>query len=410
MPAFSRGEQANFYILTLSLISVQVTFSTIFMMLPLFFRSSGMSVTETGILIASGTIAGMISSFIFGKVSDHVGRKPVLLFAIFGYSSCFLLFYFFTGFWIFLATRFLEGFTGYVILPTSYTMVADMFPEKVRGKAMGLLEGLMTIGRIMGPLIVAYVVPLGAYSLYFLVSTAFVVPGGIINLLLLQETRPETAILHGSRLSLTLPHLHPSSFRLSLRRVGGPALMFYLANIVRAFGQQLRQPIFSLFLSEALGLGLTEISIFFSLRAVIIVIFSPFFGRLSDRYGRKPMIVGGTLCLAISDILYTTTRSFSEVLGFRSLNSLGTSMVQATGVALMADLLPASERGFGMGIYNSLTTETATLGAIFSGYLTENLGFNSLFYTSSVASTIGALMISALVPEPRKTRKTSEAA
>ena len=67
----------NYYILIAAVMSMWITVSTVYMVLPLYFQKYGISTSENGILIAIGTFAGVISSIIAGKYADSVGRKPV---------------------------------------------------------------------------------------------------------------------------------------------------------------------------------------------------------------------------------------------------------------------------------------------------------------------------------------------
>ena len=68
----------NYYLLILSAISLQVTVSTIYMVLPLYFEQFGVNKSGTGVLISIGTFAGIVSGIIAGKFSDNYGRKPFL--------------------------------------------------------------------------------------------------------------------------------------------------------------------------------------------------------------------------------------------------------------------------------------------------------------------------------------------
>ena len=119
--------------------SLHITSSTIYMVLPVFFANYGISKSDNGYLIAIGTFAGIISALIAGKLSDTVGRKPVLLVGTGVYALVFFLFAFLTkNYMTFFILRFVEGLSYYVIPVAVTTMAADIFPRSERGKAMGL--------------------------------------------------------------------------------------------------------------------------------------------------------------------------------------------------------------------------------------------------------------------------------
>jgi len=75
----TREMKRNYWVLIASMVSLQVTSSTIYMVMPVFFSNYGISMSDNGYLIAVGTFAGVVSAFLAGKYSDTHGRKPILL-------------------------------------------------------------------------------------------------------------------------------------------------------------------------------------------------------------------------------------------------------------------------------------------------------------------------------------------
>jgi len=148
------SQRRNYYILILAMISMQVTVSTIYMVLPIFFKNHGISVSSNGVLISVGTFAGIFSSIIAGKFSDTKGRKPVLLFGVTVYALVFFLFAFLTkDFNTFFILRFIEGFSYYMTPVAITAIAADIFPAKDRGKAMALYSMAGGVGQFFGPIV-----------------------------------------------------------------------------------------------------------------------------------------------------------------------------------------------------------------------------------------------------------------
>ncbi len=128
----------NFNITIASTIVMQITSSTIYMVLPLFFASVGLSNADNGLLISIGTFAGIISGLIAGVLSNKYGRKNILVLSGFIYSSTFFMLVFmghdFTSLMI---SRFIAGIGFYMMPVAVTTMAADIFPMRERGKADG---------------------------------------------------------------------------------------------------------------------------------------------------------------------------------------------------------------------------------------------------------------------------------
>ena len=100
----------NYYLMILSVSSMMITASTIYMVFPLFFAEHGISNTQSGVLISIGTLAGVVSGLLAGKFSDSYGRKWILVGGTGVYAIVFYLFAFMSkDFTTFFLLRFFEG-------------------------------------------------------------------------------------------------------------------------------------------------------------------------------------------------------------------------------------------------------------------------------------------------------------
>ena len=131
----TREMKRNYWVLIASMVSLQVTSSTIYMVMPVFFSNYGISMSDNGYLIAVGTFAGVVSAFLAGKYSDTHGRKPILLGGAVVYAIVFFLFAALSkDYTTFLILRFIEGFAYYVTPVAITAMAADIFPPARGGR------------------------------------------------------------------------------------------------------------------------------------------------------------------------------------------------------------------------------------------------------------------------------------
>lgn len=386
------------------MVSLWMTSSTIYMVLPIYFKGAGLSASDIGLLIALGTLPGSFSAFIAGWLSDKIGRKPILILGLFLYSSCFLLFYFFKGFWFFAVTRFIEGVSYYVIPPVATAIISDLFPPERRGQAMGLYQSAGSVGRVVGPLVAgALLASSTSFSSYFLFCSLSVFIGAVSATILVRETLPrETVHRPGRRVGLR-------GLRNSLSKMERPIVAFYTASFVQSLGRTGVSPLISVFLQERIvGIGWMEMSLLFSIPQVIPLVLSPIAGRLSDRIGRKMLLIGSIIGLSIVMILYVNCRTFNLALILRGAEAFFHSFTMTLSTAYIADLLTAlghqRRSGMGLGLHQFLTIETSTLGTIYGGYVVESFGFNTLFQIASILLVSGSLLLTR-VPEPRTLMK-----
>lgn len=128
----------------------------------------------------------------------------------------------------------------------------------------------------------------------------------------------------------------------------------------------------------------------------------PIFGKLSDMYGRKWFYVGGILVFLLGSVLSGLSADMAQLITFRGLQGIGAGIMMATAFAIIADLIPPSERGKWQGAFGAVFGISSVIGPTIGGFLTDNLNWRWVFY---VNMPVGAIAIAALVllfPNDRK--------
>jgi len=401
-------QRRNYYFAIISVISMQITASTIYMVFPLFFASVGLSKAESGLLISVGTLAGVISSIAAGVLSNKYGRKNILLLGTVFYTVVFFIFaYTPAHFGILMGLRFIEGIGFYIMPVMVTTMAADTFPPNQRGRAMAMYSVSSGVGNLIGPLVSPYLITGDSYFIYFVFSGAFVGVSALVMVLLVRETLSDSlkaklkAASAGRKISI-------SGFLRSVKGLGAVVAIFLGAVLLYRTGYTMIDPFFSLYLRDVLKINLSLTSYIFAVRALAMILFAPLAGIVTDRWGRKSAVLLG-MGLAVATLVgYTLAFDFVPMLLLKGLDGVTWAVLMTAMNTLMADLLSPEMRGFGMGLQSSISQQSSTIGSVFSGFLIDAYGFTLVFYLAAVAVGLSFLIVWVFIPEPR--RNTEKAA
>lgn len=382
--------------------------ATVWLILPLYFQSLKISVFEIGVLMSISGFAGIFSAPISGRLSDYVGRKPLILLALAGYSIPWILFRLTTYKPIFYVVRIIDGITLWMFLTVAYVYVADVFPSEKRGTGMGIFQSCAGIGMTLGPIVfVQFIYTAFGFEGYFVAcALLFLVAASLI--FFIRESNPNRKPIRSSTgafgfSSGMINEKVRSAF--SISDLKSPVTVVMIALAIYAIGQYTIQPLLPLYLASV-GLSVTEMSLLFSLGAIISSFCPIIFGRLSDRVGRDKVLIGAILISGTAFLSYIWVAAFVHAAVVRALTTLGFAVVTPVGLAFMSDLLPISKRGTAIGIYQSLLSVETSAGGVVGGAIALYVGYQAIFVIGFIAAIVSAVMV-ALEVRRIKTRTIS---
>ncbi|RMG78668.1 MAG: MFS transporter [Bacteroidetes bacterium] len=369
----SRLYTLQFWLLALSHVLFGASFSMIIPELPNYLTSLG-GAEYKGLIISLFTLTAAISRPFSGKLSDTVGRMPVMIFGTLVCVVCSLLYPVLTSVAGFLLLRFLHGFsTGFK--PTASTAyVADIVPAGRRGEAMGVMGIAMNTGASLAPPIGSWAAMTWSLDVMFYISSAF----ALISILILM------------RLKETLPQKQP--FKLSLLKINrheildpsaiAPAIV--VLAVYFNYGVLLTiVPDQCDYLGiENKGLFLTSLTAFSLLSRFVA-------GKTSDLFGRVPIIKISITMMALSLIWLGCADSAFDLLAASGLLGFSIGIAAPSVFAWGIDRAPEARRGRAMAtIYIALEVSIG-LGALFSGWMYANDTSRfavTLFWTAGITS------------------------
>lgn len=172
-------------------------------------------------------------------------------------------------------------------------------------------------------------------------------------------------------------------------------LFFTLIVVMMGFGMAI--PVLPFYV-DSFGASGSELGLLMSIYAVMQFIFAPVWGSLSDRYGRKPLILLGVLGNALSQLLFGLANSLLMLFVARALSGILSAATLPTAMAYISDSTSEDNRSGGMGIIGAAMGIGMVLGPGLGGMLaTDNLSLP--FFVAAGLSTLALVLIFVLLPE-----------
>jgi len=152
--------------------------------------------------------------------------------------------------------------------------------------------------------------------------------------------------------------------------------------------------------ARGVGLNDAQIALVMGAQLATTVLAKPLSGRLSDRLGRKPMIVAGLFLCAVTLPMIPASASFWILLPASALFGLGVAIVTPSTTALVADLVKAGRQGSAMGVFGTIWDSGEAAGPILAGFLIASLSYTPAFGLIAAFMAAMALLFLMMVKDP----------
>jgi MFS family permease len=130
-------------------------------------------------------------------------------------------------------------------------------------------------------------------------------------------------------------------------------------------------------------------------------LFLPYFGRLSDRKGRKRLIISGLLAYALVSVSFIFAANVEILVGIRFVQGIASAMMMPVIQAYVGDITPKGREGFTMGVFNMSIFFGLSIGPIIGGGIKDYIGLEASFLCMGVLSLLGFLLCLFLLPPVR---------
>lgn len=345
-----RGLAVLFAVVILDLIG----FGIVMPVLPFWAREFGADAIAFGLLQSSYAVAQFVCAPLWGRLSDRVGRRPVLLGTIAGTALAMLA----TGLapslaWLFAARTLAGGFAANISVASAY--IADVTPPAERTRFMGLLGASFGIGFVLGPAIGGLLAPYGHAVPMFFTAALAALNWGVAALRLAEPAR----------------HAASAGARRGLGPLRDPAVRaVVVANLVFSLAVTQLETFFAYLMIDRFG---WEASRFAWILVAMALVMGGIQGggmkALSARFAERRLVVGGVATLALGFAGVPLAPTVAMLLVALLFAAVGRAVAQPALLSLASQAARPEERGAVMGAFQSSASLARVVGPALGGVL-----------------------------------------
>ena len=343
-------------------------FSLILPLLPYYAQTFKASQTVTGLLIASYAVMQLVGAPILGRLSDRLGRRPILLISVLGTFIGFLLLGFANALWILFASRIIDGLTG-GNLSVAQAYISDVTNEKDRSKGLGMIGAAFGLGFIIGP------VTGGILSQWGYAVPAFVAAGiSLINLILIYAWLPESLTQEKrSQMTEKRPAITLKALMVAFRRPFTGSLLITRFFFGLAFA--IFQTIFSLYALAKFNLTARDTGYILTYVGILSVVVQGFLvSRLTSWFREDVLIVASVALMGVSLLGWALTPSVFWLYVVMTPTALAGGLLNTLLSSTLTKAVAPQEIGGILGLSTAVESSTRIIAPILGGILLQEIG------------------------------------
>jgi DHA1 family tetracycline resistance protein-like MFS transporter len=381
-----------------------IGFGLVIPLLPFYAERFSASPQEVTVLMATYSAMQVVFAPIWGRLSDRVGRRPVLMISMAAAALAYLWLGFADALWMLFAARALGGAcAGNIAAANAY--IADVTTPEGRARGMGMIGAAFGLGFIIGP-------ALGGVVAGNNLATADLRSPGLIAcglsliaflgvVFVLKESLPQghTPRPRKGRIAA----LRDALARKTLARL---LLIFFLA--ILAFGGM--EAVFALWAMAQFGWGPEQIGYIFSYVGVLSAVMQGgLIGRLTARFGEEKLLIAGLSLIALGLVAIPLAHDLPVLVVAVSCLALGMGAMQPSLNSLISRRAGAEEQGEVMGVAQSIASLSRVLGPLLAGALFAGLGRDAPFLAGMALVVVAAALGFGIPPaEPAAQPRAAE--
>lgn len=366
------------------------------LLLPVYGKEIGASVVEIGLFFSSFSLMSVLLRPLVGWGLDRYGRRSFYLAGLGGYALTMIGFAFIDQIVGIILARILQGVSASLLWLSASAITADLAGENERGSVFGGVNQANSRGAIVGTFIGYFLLnadidikvkgnELDSWMLLFLLYGAIGIVALIVGLRGLPESRPTTVKQDKTPI-----------------RWSRNWMVLLLVTLVTGASAAMLSPILIIFLQEKLKVGVDVIGWAYLPSALVFALLPARLGKLSDRFGSKPMMLIALVAAAATSFVIPDLGNVITLALLWAFQAACYAAGDPAEQALVARLTGEGQRGRAYGFYVMSAGIGATIGPLGGAWLYQTYGAASPFYVNGIILALSAVALLIFMKIPMK--------
>ena len=361
------------------------------------YNTTALAVTLLTVLYAA---AQFIAAPLLGKLSDRYGRRPILLFSLFGSAVGYFIFGIGGALWVLYISRLIDGFTGgNVSIANAY--ITDVSSEENRTQSLGIIGAAFGLGLIIGPVIggllsqISLSAPVYVAGMFSLIAT-------IVGFFILPESLPKNK---RETIKLVRKDLNPLSSigKFITQPILGIFLIVFIIYNFTFSGFTISLPIFLIHKFNIDPLNVA--GILFVSGIVSSIVQGGLIGRLDIRFGDKKLLMAGLIIFSIGLIFFFIAPIFWVIYPIIGFISLGLGLTTPTLNSIISKIVSKNQIGEIFGVNTSLNSLMSVFGPLWAGLVYDYIRPSAPYWMGAILLLIAFILVVKTKLEPKPFKK-----
>ncbi|MGH9324013.1 MAG: MFS transporter [Vicinamibacteria bacterium] len=345
-------------------------------LLPLFARHLGADPPLIGFVVGASTLTGIFLKLPAGAWSDVLGRRPLLLAGALVFALLPFTYIGASTLAVLLLLRFVHGSATAIFGPVASASLSDLAPASGRGAWLSTYSTAQGAGQALGPVLAGYLIVKGRFDLAF--ASAGVI-GSMVPLIVMgwrQSSEQNSRRARWKEFRNGIAEVGRD--RLVLVTSGAQAAQFVLNGTLNAF--------LPLYGSDVLGLTTPQLGWLFGVQTLTTLAVRPVIGFLSDRAGRRWVIVAGLTVCSGAVLSISMATSLPGLVTATVVYAAGVATTTAATSAFITDVTRRARYGAAHGVFGTIYDVGDASGPIAAGVLVGAIGYSRMFQVMAMVA------------------------